>query len=284
MATKIVSAILRIRRGSYESWNTNNPVLMEGETGVIISGVDKGKFKVGDGFSTWKELEYTIGADGEAATVAVGKVQTVENNIPAGVENVGTSLNAVLNFKIPKGEPGITIPDIKGLAHESEIGLDDTTYVYKVHENGLRQIAIEALLSHIYPPGTIYETTDMGFDPNVSFGGTWVPWGQGRVSVGVDPEDEELNEAEMMDGEKEHILTQDEMPSHTHIQDQHRHTVPYKAGSGTSTGNPAGSNSSATDSNVNSAYTTPTNQKTGGGLAHNNMMPYITVYKWKREE
>jgi hypothetical protein len=46
------------------------------------------------------------GADGQSATVGVGTVSTVNPGDPAQVVNVGTGLNAVLNFSIPKGEKG----------------------------------------------------------------------------------------------------------------------------------------------------------------------------------
>ena len=35
-------------------------------------------------------------------------------------------------------------------------------------------------------------------------------------------------------------------------------------------------------SNNYTDYTTATNQYTGGNVNHNNMMPYITCYFWKR--
>ncbi len=54
----------------------------------------------------------TNGADGQSATVAVGSVSTLSPGSSASVSNVGTSLNALLNFGIPsglkgdKGDPG----------------------------------------------------------------------------------------------------------------------------------------------------------------------------------
>lgn len=46
------------------------------------------------------------GDDGAAATIAVGTVTTVANNVPASVTNVGTSAAAIFNFEIPKGLDG----------------------------------------------------------------------------------------------------------------------------------------------------------------------------------
>lgn len=46
------------------------------------------------------------GDDGAAATIAVGTVTTVANNVPASVTNVGTSAAAIFDFEIPKGLDG----------------------------------------------------------------------------------------------------------------------------------------------------------------------------------
>lgn len=44
--------------------------------------------------------------DGDAATVEVGEITTVAYGQPAEVINKGTTTQAVLDFKIPRGEPG----------------------------------------------------------------------------------------------------------------------------------------------------------------------------------
>lgn len=48
----------------------------------------------------------TAGADGKSATVSVGEVTTLEPGSDATVTNSGTASAAVLNFGIPRGEPG----------------------------------------------------------------------------------------------------------------------------------------------------------------------------------
>jgi microcystin-dependent protein len=47
-------------------------------------------------------------------------------------------------------------------------------------------------------------------------GTTWVAWGSGRVPVGVDISQTEFNIVEKPGGEKTHVLTIGEMPSHSH--------------------------------------------------------------------
>lgn len=72
-------------------------------------------------------------------------------------------------------------------------------------------------------------------------------------------------------GEAKHTLTVDEMPSHTH-------NIPTQDGQRNSD---TGSNWSNQGWNVSSV--TKVTSSTGGGQAHNNMPPYITVYMYYRK-
>ena len=83
MAEKIVNARLQNPYDTAENWNTNNPVLKAGELGIES---DTGLHKVGDGTSTWKQLDYA-GTD-KAAVGAL--IEAAEDNMyaltPSGEE------------------------------------------------------------------------------------------------------------------------------------------------------------------------------------------------------
>ena len=46
---------IRFKRGTAKRWTEINPILASGEPGFEY---DTGKFKIGDGIHSWKELEY----------------------------------------------------------------------------------------------------------------------------------------------------------------------------------------------------------------------------------
>ena len=104
--------------------------------------------------------------------------------------------------------------------------------------------------------------------------------------VGFNAADTDFDAAEETGGAKTHTLTSGEMPAHTHTQDQHRHQILRErsatTGGATTLIARTSDTSSTVDTNVFTEYTTPTNQSTGGGEAHNNMPPYIVAYLWKR--
>jgi microcystin-dependent protein len=94
--------------------------------------------------------------------------------------------------------------------------------------------------------------------------------------MGVDPEDEDFNTPEMVGGEKEHTLTVEEMPTHTHVQNPHSHTYPASTAAGnfvTLQGSMTGNNAG-----VPTGSTTATNKNTGGGEAHSSLQPYVNCY------
>lgn len=119
----------------------------------------------------------------------------------------------------------------------------------------------------IFPVGSIF-TTVTNTNPSTFLGGTWQSFGAGRVLVGVDTSQTEFNNPLKTGGEKTHVLTINEMPIHNHN---------IHVGWG-DTG--LGAGYARVDAN------NPENRwgvdNSGGGQAHNNLQPYITVYFWRR--
>lgn len=158
----------------------------------------------------------------------------------------------------------------------------------------------ESVCNLIYPVGSIYMSIN-NTDPTTLFGGTWSQI-KGRFLLG-----QGSNEANTTDywgsytagtcnfpvgemgGEANHTLTVSEMPSHTHTQNPHCHSVRAKGFNGTSNTkgyymlrrNESADSYDTTDSDA-AMNATATNKNTGGGSSHNNIPPYLVVYMWKR--
>ena len=123
-----------------------------------------------------------------------------------------------------------------------------------------------------FPVGYIFISIK-NTNPGTFLGGTWVPWGSGRVPVGVNTSDSSFNTVEKTGGAKTHTLTVNEIPSH-----QHNTKVAWDGSVGGT--NPIQKwafliHNPENQYGLDSDYT-------GGGQAHNNLQPYITCYMWKR--
>lgn len=55
MKTEYIKTTFQLRRGTEEAWEKNNPILAYGEPGFCL---DKNSFKIGDGNTPWKDLQY----------------------------------------------------------------------------------------------------------------------------------------------------------------------------------------------------------------------------------
>ena len=152
---------------------------------------------------------------------------------------------------------------------------------------------ISETLKKVYPVGSIYMST-VSTNPATLFGfGTWEAMPAGRVLLaqGTASWGTTYN-AGSTGGEATHQLTVGEMPSHSHsawtdAQGNHNHLVNSKFDR-TANNNISSKDSGGRDSG--SAYTSYNGNhshnigigNTGSSQAHNNMMPYLAIYIWKR--
>ena len=169
---------------------------------------------------------------------------------------------------------------------------------------------INNVLDKAWPVGAIYTST-VPTNPNTLFGfGMWEYIEQGRVLLSQGSS----YAAGSTGGEALHTLTTEEMPSHNHASTtssegghnhtgttstngNHSHTIPVATGTNGSISyysyDPRNgtANTTSTTGNHTHAFTTSSNgththtitvSNTGGGSAHNNMQPYLSVYMWKR--
>lgn len=52
-----LSSIIKLKIDSEENWNTNNPILKNGEVGIATTSSPEGKYlKIGDGETNWVSL------------------------------------------------------------------------------------------------------------------------------------------------------------------------------------------------------------------------------------
>lgn len=157
----------------------------------------------------------------------------------------------------------------------------------------------QACLNMIYPVGSIYMSAN-NVSPQTFLGGTWEPWGAGRVPIGVDTNDASFSSVEKTGGEKTHVLSPTEMPRHEHSGTQFKGAGVFSRKDPTAitptvqyTRKKHVANFTTTTIEDVTAYEQGFGEVTdtaeveygialGGNVAHNNLQPYITCFMWKR--
>ena len=128
-------------------------------------------------------------------------------------------------------------------------------------------VDVSTVIDKVYPVGSIYMSVN-STNPKTLFGGTWVQI-KDRFLLAAGT----TYKSGATGGEAEHTLTESEMPSHNHAV----YTPNDGAADHSAPGNYPDGTSDSTYYAVGS-YTS----SAGGGGAHNNMPPYLSVYVWKR--
>ena len=191
----------------------------------------------------------------------------IDSKINSGGGGGGGSVDIATSWGVPTSDS--KVPSEK-LAKDT---LDGKANVSHTHTSN----QVTDLINTIYPVGSIYMSVN-STSPQILFGGTWEQI-QDRFLLASG----QTYQNGTTGGSATVTLTEEQMPSHTHTQNAHSHTIGSLARYTISgKGNAAVGDGYGNSQNYKTGSTTATNQNTGGGQAHNNMPPYLTVYIWKR--
>ena len=182
--------------------------------------------------------------------------------LKADVRNLQTSVNE-------------NTSDISSLTTKVNNNTSDiSSLTTRVNNNTSQITSLQEMLSvywqTIYPIGSIYVSTSATFNPQTTWGGTWVKTAKGRCLIGAN----DTYPLGSTGGEAEHTLTVDEMPSHNHSSSR-INWYNNLQNNGIAAETVAKSNLKVDGPDSNTSYT-------GGSKAHNNMQPYLAVYIWER--
>lgn len=126
-----------------------------------------------------------------------------------------------------------------------------------------------------YPVGSIYMSISSSFNPNSSFGGTWVKISEGHCLI-------QAGDRYILGstgGESTHTLTVQEMPKHAHAvvrnDGEKISSWPTNVMDGDKWYVPADGTNTYGHMEYMAAFE-------GGSNAHNNMQPYLAVNIWQR--
>ena len=150
---------------------------------------------------------------------------------------------------------------------KAQIGLSEVDNISKA-----------SMLQYVYPVGSIYMST-VNTSPASLFAGTWEQI-KDRFLLAASG----TYTAGSTGGEAEHVLTKDEMPSHSHVESTegtNNSPIPLVLKNTAGHGSEAGTSLIRQDNWIINATPLGT-YETGGSQPHNNMPPYLTVYMWKR--
>jgi microcystin-dependent protein len=259
----------------------------------------------------------------------------IENPTPTYIDDLDATLPAATD---PLSQADDHIRNIKGTIKQT---FPNVTGAVTATDASLNLLSgLQSIADAVYPVGCIYEST-VSTDPSTLFPGTsWTAFGQGKMLVGLDPNDSDFQNNGASSGSKTVTLTEAQMPSHDHddtfqtsTAGGHSHSVTGTADnggshshgtnlrhhtsgshilagqstvtagngfiskgvfphSGTGTiGNNTTSHNGHTHSVSGTADTvsghthsiTGSVSNAGGGQAHDNMPPYVVVYRWKRD-
>lgn len=248
-------------------------------------------------YRTPAEIKSDIGADAVVTTSSDGLMSASDKSKLDGIASITVDtalssnstnpvqnkvINSALGQKLNKSggtlTGAITTKGIK-LTSGTDFGSSLPSSL-QTNQLFFQTLGSNYILDNVYPVGSIYMSVN-STNPKNLFGGTWEQI-QGKFLFGMNSN----YPAGSTGGEITHKLTNAEMPVHNHDGLYYSYiaaensvtlndgTVSYHV--------PWGSSDYAGDYGPGTGKAELVTGEAGGGAAHNNMPPYLSVYIWKR--
>lgn len=143
-----------------------------------------------------------------------GNIQWESSSVGGDQAHNNLQPYTVTKYLIKYRDMANAIAEVHDSYNESISDVYSTSYINRVL-NGTND-----LLNLIYPVGSIYMSVN-NVSPAVFIGGTWEPWGEGRVPIGMGSNGTTTyNTVEDTGGSDSVTLTSDNLPTHTHSYDK----------------------------------------------------------------
>lgn len=183
-------------------------------------------------------------------------------------------------------ETGVYFARSDATLRTSELSFAGTVHLpteYAPHSKIDLSNPVPEILKAVYPVGSLYLSAS-AISPADLFGfGTWKRIKDTFLLAAGD-----TYEAGATGGEATHTLTAEEMPAHSHALKTEGNNATYSWGWGDGVGTVTipGTTAIAGEATANGLFTVQAGfnatENAGGGVAHNNMPPYLAVYVWQR--
>lgn len=217
MAKKVIQAQMQQRRDTAANWAASNPVLLEGELGIVTD--DPNLYKIGDGVTAWNDLKLrgfdgtlvqTTG-DSENAAMSQKAVTSKLTELESEVANTESRVNAsqkalegrvnaeIEEFKdavadqVDNYKPIVINGNVTNAADEEDITSEDNLLKLKDRSalNGMGYVILrknKTFAEQVTKPNTIYEIrydVDLGGATHTIPSGCILKFAGGSIKNGV---------------------------------------------------------------------------------------------------
>ena len=216
----------------------------------------------------------------ELVASAASSAQSAAGSASAAAQSAAQAAESVQSLTVNgKQGPSITLTaaDVGAPTEEEFSALKSQTEEHI--GDSLIHFQMSSVFDAVYPVGSYYETSDSAFDPNTTFGGTWVQDTKGRVTVAVDPDDPDFNASGKTGGQKAVTLTTAQIPN-INLRVNYELVKFASLGTDSSQDHAFVRGTYPNGAGMSSGNVSPNG--VGGGGAHTNLQPYVTVYRWHR--